>query len=164
MKDYQSISQWIELWKWILNGHFGSFPGMIVSIVNSNVRASGRMAIHLASDCKPKKPKDLTFLLNFLFSIDLHIFERHQKNQITSNYYVNDEYMFHYKFYCRKIWIVFTTSSWYLHASVYQIIHNLWTSRSLVSTNALFLYFHSCFFLTWMQFAVLDSNNVLNLE
>ena len=54
------------------------------------------MAIHLAGYCKSKKPKDLTFLLNFLFSIDLHIFERHQKNQITSNSYVNDEYMFHY--------------------------------------------------------------------
>ena len=86
-----------------MNGQFNSFPGMIVSIVNCNFRASGRMAMHLAGYCKSKKPKDLTFLLNFLFSIDLNIFERHQKNQITSNYYVNDEYMFHYKFYCRKI-------------------------------------------------------------
>ena len=59
---------------------------MIVSIVICNFRASGRMAMHLAGYCKSKKPKDLTFLLNFLFSIDLHIFERHQKNQITSNY------------------------------------------------------------------------------
>ena len=42
--------------------------------------------MHLAGWRKSKKSEDLTFFLNFLFSIDLHIFERHQKNQITNNH------------------------------------------------------------------------------